>query len=434
MNRVRSFLSQHWFATLLLISFVGFQVYDRAPTKSRARPKVTTATPSVEDVAKLEERRQGLIESEIRDQKLTGTPLALAPSQGNARRVLPREWFYHGPSLPTELSGDVLAKLGIKLENETPPEFGLTDEVIRAVADQSYALIGQVADEGLTGYSLHVRLNHTGEASTGFDKDRRRVVISIDPTLAVYSLGHELAHVLLGRVTADSILPGFVNEFVAEAAEKNGTPTLGNGPRFDYERLNRPIFGLSRTLDGTTGVIGTNSPLDGFRYDLLRLGGEKIGADKHRELAHEIVVLALNADRPLSMADVKPLFETYGLGDCVLFTETTEVGAYVDVAFTTDGVPFVFNKQVDGQGVESSFPATLRFTWRKDGKPLWSFSGGTNEAGMFVDAGGATYAPFADQYDVTIGTETIVYMIDGEHDPLAVEQTKTRVVPLAHSL
>lgn len=431
--KIRTFLKTNWLGVAILIAIIGFGIHDRWP---KSRPKSRPAqTISAEELrAKLEARRSEQLESEIRDERTNGVPIAFAPDQADVHRVLAREWFYHGPVLPTEPSVDILGKLGVKLENETQPEFGITDDMIRAIADESYALIGNVADDGLKGYTLYVRLNHTGEASTGFDKERKRVVISIDPTLVGFSMGHELAHVLLGRVTADTILPGFVNEFVAEAAEVNGTQALGSGPMFTYDRLNRPVFGLSKTLDGVTGNIGVNSPLDPFRYDLLRLGGEKIGTDQHRALAREIAVMALDADNPLSMADVKPLFEEAGLGDCVLFTETTKVGAYMDVALTTEGIPFIFYKQVDEQGVESSFPANIRFTWRKDSKALWSFSGATNEGGMFIDMGGASYAPYADQYDITIGTETITYMIDGDDDPLAVERTKVQLTPLAHSL
>ncbi len=420
---MRLFLAKNWQFLVLLAAIGSWAAYDhRYEWGIVKRPARTTKI----------DRQAGAVTSSSLEVLLgkSGPPVvptapALGQDPANVRSI-PRDWLYTPPAMP-QPNTDVLAVIGVKLVNEFNGDFGVTDDAIRGTADLSYGLLG-IADKDLKGWELVVRPGN-GVANTQMMTEQRRAVIQIDPSLVPTAFGHEMTHFLAGKVTADNLVPGFISEFIAEAAEINGKPPAQGPDIFDYDRLNRPILGISTSLSGVVGKIGADSPLDGFRYDLMRLGAAKIGAEKHRAVATQIWQAAEKADKPLSLADVKPYFDEAGLGDCVLFTETTEPGVYVDIAVSTDGVPFIFYKQVDNQGVETSLPANLRLTWRKGEQVLANYNGATNEAGIFVDSGMFTVAPYADMYEVTIGTQTWAYRLDGN----APEMTVTPKA-VAHSL
>lgn len=316
------------------------------------------------------------------------------------------------------VNGDILGQLGVQIDNEYGDSpYGITDADIRAAADVSYNRLG-IADSCVKGVKLVVRDSDVlGEASTTqWRQDHSQVIVTINGLNWDSDASHEMTHVLMGCVAAEERLPGFLAEFISEAAEVSPDWfPVGKTPleSMTYDELNVPTLGIGKDLSGASSTINANgAPLDGPRYDLLRMAAIKIGPAKHRELAKAIYAMAANSTKPTTLDQVKPLFDQAGIGDCVLFHETTAPGLYVDVAFRNDGMPVILYKSIDSTGVESSFPATLRAVWRKDGKPLAKTEGMTNPLGMLVDDANAPFAAMSDEYDVTIGTTTYVYKVD----------------------
>jgi hypothetical protein len=350
------------------------------------------------------------VEPNAKEPAMTAIMPAPNTDPDNAGEI-PREWIYDPPKLPPP-TVDVLKRAGIEVENEFPP-FMLDEDTIRGAADRAFAVLGTY-DESLRGWTLTVR-QADDVAETYWIEGQKRAVVRIDIRAVPYALPHELVHVLLGRATREAMMPGFVNEFLANAAELHQQPRPPQ-LNFDYDRLNRPILGLGQSLTRIEGKIGNDSPLDMERYLLLELAGEKIGQERFENLAAELAHAALVAEKPLTLSDTKAHFDRYGIGDCVLFTQTPGPGIYVDLALTKDGLPYIMYKQVDGQGVESSInQANIRVTLKREGDALFNFPvGSTNPNATFLDPAGMPLFPYADSYEVTIGTHTYVWHIAGQ--------------------
>jgi hypothetical protein len=301
--------------------------------------------------------------------------------------------------------------LQIEISNEIPESLGVTEELIRSAADVAYAAIG-THDEDIRGWKLSMRVGDANE--TNVDAERRQIVLSINPLALSTALPHEMVHVLLGLASgsANAMLPGFVEEFVASSAIIYPYERPMHH-RFDYDRLNRPILGVSKSVTGISGRIGMENPLDMERYLLLEFAGEKIGSAAWRTMAHNLAVMALGANEPLSLEDVRGTFEGFGLGDCVLFTKTTAPGIYVDLALTVDGLPYVMYKQVDSNGLESSIaPTSLRLSLYSRGESIYDFPlGQTGSSGVFVDNAAMPVFARADEYRVTLGPHTFKWTV-----------------------
>ena len=83
-------------------------------------------------------------------------------------RSLPSKWFTHDKNEPMTVHEDILAQLGMKLENQMDEAgFHVSDESIRAAADSSFRKIGIANKEFLKGYTLSVRYEPTQGTRAG---------------------------------------------------------------------------------------------------------------------------------------------------------------------------------------------------------------------------------------------------------------------------
>jgi hypothetical protein len=345
-----------------------------------------------------------------------GLPAAEATAP-DAVRLIPRSWVFQPTPLP-EMTGDVLAQLDITVHALFGDDTEMKTEVeenIRRAADVAYQRIG-ARNESIRGWTLEVMDNggDFSSAHTEFQTELRRIVIHIDPSMIPYSGPHELVHVLMGDVTDRDLLPGIIAEFVATAAEINELP-IPQAP-FNYERLNRPILSTSQTVDGKSDRVGSGSmmsPLDGLRYELLRLAGKKLGTDAYIALARQLYNAALEADEPLSMVDIKPYFDKAGLGDCVIFQRTAEPNTYVDLLWTTNSTPFVVYKRVDASLAEVPIQDTMQLSWKRGDELLAHGQVPANPGGIFNDESvGYTAAPYADSVRITLGSNVYNFEFD----------------------
>ncbi len=332
------------------------------------------------------------------------TGLFAAKGQEQATRVIDRGDLYLRPALPLS-HDDVLTSLHIKLVNET----SVPDADLRAAANASRDQLG-IVDQALYGWTLSIRNTENGDMpSTDFNEQAQMIIITMNQSLLPFAGPHEFTHALAGP-TARAHMPVAMNEFMATAAELYQPPGADQNP-FTYQILNRPILSTSKNPNGEDDTMrDQGAPLDGLRYELLRAAGKQIGPAAYHTLAHQIWSLAMAADHKLRADDFQPLFAEAGLGDCVLFTHSTEPGVYVDVIVNTQHMPMVLTKYIDGQGQETVPDAPLTLTWRKDGQAIAQFQ--SRSTPVFTDDASTLYSSDMDEYVVTLGNLTYSYKID----------------------
>lgn len=307
-------------------------------------------------------RFEKAIEQDQKQLASMGVLNVIQPTTGELGR-LSRVVVDHRAPLPTfpKPSVDILGQLGIVIENQYDGEYGLTDEAIRGVADAAYAKLG-ILDEGMRNFTLSVRMTDDG-AMTNIDAKRKLAIVMISPDMISLSVQHEIAHVLTGTMAGDSDIAHIATEFVAIAGEDDAS--YGQIRRdWSYDRVNSAILGMSHTINGEAGVIHANNvPLDGYRYDLLRLTDEKIGEAGQGALAKAVYDAAVKRGA-FTMSDLRPMFEGAGLGDLALLNETLEPGLYIDLVFMKDGTPVVLAKTVDVDGYEGMTSTSFQVMWR----------------------------------------------------------------------
>lgn len=383
---VREFINKHWLVLLLATGFtgyLGYQNYEKSQatakwmeTLSGTRASGTTLEKSdfqsdgMSRECKRQEKRSGSHDLEARIAKdqaelsQRGVLTVIAPTNGPLGAKF-RLVSNHQPtpaSYPLP-SVDILAQLGVTLENQYAGDFGITDQVIRGLTDRAYSKLG-IADEGLRGWTLSIRLSESGINMTSLDEDKKLGVISLLPPNFERSAEHEIAHFLSG--------PGFIKnkgvatvamEFVAIAAETLD-PAADFRDHVSYQAFNLGILGTGRTINGESGVIhAANAPLDGVRYDLLRTTDELIGEDGQVKLAQAVYSQAMSQGS-LSMGDMEKLFIAAGVTDCQIFRETMEPGLYLDLTFLQDGTPVMLAKTIDQDGYEGLTQTSQQFIWR----------------------------------------------------------------------
>jgi hypothetical protein len=395
---MKQWLKQHWFNVALLVALAAVGVsanwHRLAPRPARLAPPSTSQ--SIAQMLPLGPPPSSIMVSPAADER-PEEPRTLT------RVAFKKQLETFNPSV------DILKKMNVTIENEFAGNFGITDEAIRGAADASYERM-KIAHPSIKDYHLVVRPNGMdGGANTQFFKNQKRVVVSIDPSAWQRSAAHELTHVLSGMVIQEDWLPGFLREFVATAAEPM---SKDEEVPITYEQFNRPILSIAKTVNRKDHQINAmNAPLDGIRYDLLRAAGRKIGTDRHRELARKIYDQAAKRGVAVPLEEFKPLFDEAGIGDCVLFQTASAEGTYLDVAMFTNGIPLIMFKQIDQSGVESVPMASLRLVWRKNGDAIGNVNASTTPVGLLADQSGAVFAPFADTYEITLGTTTYTYKI-----------------------
>ncbi len=310
---------------------------------------------------------------------------------------------------------DILAHLGVTLENQFDGEYGVTDMAIRGMADRAYGKLG-IADEDLRGWTLSVRMMEMG-ANTSFDEDRKLVIVNVGAMEFVRNIEHELTHVLAGAAfTGSERINHVAKEFVSVAGE---TLDVNDDIRksWDYDRLNMAILGMGRTINGESGVMHANNvPLDGFRYDLLRLTDEKIGEDGQEKLARDIYALGI-ANGSLTMDDLRPLFAAAGLGELAILTDTMEPGLYLDMTFMKNGMPMLLAKTIDLDGYEGLTNVPVQLIWR-DAKGMAIAGGSAQPISPSMALGDATaLATFSSSLEVRVSGQpfTFAWSEDGLH-------------------
>lgn len=256
---------------------------------------------------------------------------------------------------------DILAQLDITVENQFEDRWGMTDRAIRGMADQAYQKNG-ILDESLRDWTLSVRPSGQG-SNTFLDEARKVAIVNLQQGDELFSGPHELAHVLSGPTFLnDTDIPHVAKEFIAIAAEVTNPPTLRDTWSFSLQNV--PILGLGRTINGESGVIhAQNAPLDGWRYDLLRLTDEVIGEEKQVALAKTIWQQARESGS-ITMIQMQALFEEAGIHNLAIFTETTQPGLYLDMTFTKRGTPVILAKTVDADGYEGLTQVPEQIIWR----------------------------------------------------------------------
>lgn len=372
--------------------------------------------PETKTITMTEEELNQLVEERARVNPATPSIRPAAGEHPEEPRRLKKAEFYTAPIFP-EPTFDILRRLGVEVQNEFAGthmicDFGVTEAAIRGVADEVYGWL-ETADPMLTGWTLIVRAGQAGTfAETAFDTNAHMVVLSIDPQVAPWIMAHEMVHVLSGRINYENWLSGYAQEFTAVTAETVRPPWFD--PMFDYDRANRSILGFGKTYSGERGKVhAQNTPLDGMRYDLMRLVGDKIGKQEQRRLSKKIITMALEREARLADVEIQEIFAEAGIGDCVLFSNTQEPGVYLDVVVRTDGVPLILYKQIDDQGVESSFASPMRLVWLRQDIPIMVAETTTNPgSGVLLDDAARFLAPFADEYRIVLGTTTYSYRIE----------------------
>ncbi len=299
---------------------------------------------------------------------------------------------------------DILDELGVRVEVEHP---FISEEQVRRAFTWAYELLG-IADPAITRNDWTVVIadseNMSG-AETTMQPRFKRGRVAVSAPMFQFSGTHEAVHFLMGEVTYNNWLPGFVAEFIAAQAEEVLPP---DAQQDSYEILNRGILRLpfsTRTKNADReGAIGVNSNgvYDGMRYGLLRSITARIGAEKARSLAREVYQLAATNRRFTSVAELRPIFERYGVSDCVLFEDGDRPGTYVDFFFNTNGLPVVVYKKVSDRGDEGSFPGTLSIEYQKSGAMAYGVQVTTNPGGLTTDDAGMLVAHWADGVRIVI--------------------------------
>jgi len=318
---------------------------------------------------------------------------------------------------------DILAQLGVTIENQFEDRWGMTDTAIRGMADQAYVKNG-IMDETLRGWTFSVRPSGNG-SNTLLDVERKVAIVNLQQGDELFSGPHELAHVLSGPAFInDEDIPHVAKEFVAIAAEVTDPSTLRDTWTFSLQNI--PILGMGRTINGESGVIhAQNAPLDGWRYDLLRLTDEVISEDGQVALAQNLWKEARN-NGSLTMPQIKAQFEAAGIQDLAIFQETIQPGLYLDVTFTKTGTPVILAKTIDNDGYEGLTQVPEQIIWRdQDGNAIANGDPMPLQPAIFMD-GAEDLAAYASALEVRVAGEVYTFRFPSTAN---VSDTTKKVVP-----
>jgi hypothetical protein len=442
---MREFMKKNWLVLAIALGGLSIYGYEKYQThqrsqywkarlaNSKAEPTTTEASaePVLSDGMTAECKRQARLDSsrELEAKFLAdreqlakmGVLTVVTPTSGplgaKHRLVGERPPAVNYPAV----SGDILAQLGVTLENQYEGEYGITDEVIRGLADQAYRKTG-IADEALRGWTLSVRASDSGIKYTSLEADKKLGVIALNPPDFERIATHELSHFLAGdSFVNNEAIVGVAKEYVAIAAEVLD-PAKEFRDLWSYNFQNRPIFGLARNINGQSGMIhAAGAPLDGWRYDLLRTTDEVIGEDGQVKLAQAIYQTATEQGS-LSLEDMERLFVEAGITNCAIFQKTLEPGLYLDLLFMKNGTAVVLAKTIDSDGYEGITSTPEQIIWRNsEGEAI----GGTDtqplqSALMFADSAPLVHA--AAQLEVRVGGEPYTFELQ---NTVASGTTKT---------
>lgn len=326
--------------------------------------------------------------------------------------------------------GDVIAQLGMTLDNQFDGIVGVTDAAIRGMADRTLAKIGLLDETGLRGYTLSIRLMDGPGGNTTFDVDRKVAIVNLGVQTVATNFDHEFAHVLSGPdFLMNQDVAAVAKETVAMAAETiDASPGLRE--TWTYDRQNLPILGMGKTINGESGVIhAANAPLDGWRYDVMRLADEKIGEDGQVALARSVWKEA-TARKSLDLRGLEALYVAAGVKDLAIFQPTLDPGLYLDLTFQRDGVPVLLAKTVDQDGYEGISPAAMQVVWRdQDDKAV----GGMDPIPLqpaFTFSDAALLATYAGVLEVRVSGQVYTFQLD----PTVATSSKKASVPASQTI
>ncbi|MEI6511031.1 MAG: hypothetical protein WCO25_03230 [Candidatus Uhrbacteria bacterium] len=324
---------------------------------------------------------------------------------------------------------DIIAQLGMTIDNQFDGKVGVTDAAIRGMADRSFGKIGMLDEKGLRGYVLSVRMMDGPGGNTTFDVDRKVAIVNVGLQNVPTDFEHEFAHVLSGPdFLMNQDIAAVAKETVAIAAESLDPPGLRE--QWTYERQNMPILGMGKTINGESGVIhASNAPLDGWRYDSMRLVDEVIGEAAQVSLARTVWKQA-SERKSMGLRELEALYVAAGAKDLAIFRPSLEPGLYLDLSFEKNGVPVLLAKTVDQDGYEGISPAAMQVVWRDaDGKAM----GGMDPIPMqpafsFDDA--ALMASYASALEVRISGAVYTFQLE----PTLATSSKTSSAPAAQTV
>jgi hypothetical protein len=306
---------------------------------------------------------------------------------------------------------DILGQLGVILENEFNGEFGVTDDVIRGLADRSYGKLG-IADPSMRGWTLSFRL---GEADPLMSMDLKQkkvyIAMGIKEVLSIGPAEHELTHFLTGDVAAgNNAVARLAREYIAIAGESRDP--AGLRAKYDFERMNLAILGVSGSMSSPSNFIHAyGTPLDDWRYDLMRLTDEVIGEDGQVKLARQLYEQT-KSNNGLTLIDMQNMFMEAGIKDLALFNKNVEAGLYLDLTFQKDGAAVILAKTIDSNGNEGITPAPMQPVWRNnDGLIIGAGSPRPLQSSLTI-LDGATVAPYASSLEVVVSGETYTFIFE----------------------
>lgn len=456
MDKWKAFLKTHWWKIILLL-LVGSTLmdkYDAAQRSAYWKEKFEAraqSKPAKDDgdgpyagMSKecLAEQRDdmaaGIEKKVVADQERLmkmGVLTQIAPTAGPlgaaTRLVLDRR----APKTAfPPVRGDIIAQLGMTLDNQFDGIVGVTDAAIRGMADRTLAKIGLLDETGLRGYTLSIRLMDGPGGNTTFDVDRKVAIVNLGVQTVATNFDHEFAHVLSGPAfLMNQDVAAVAKETVAMAAETiDASPGLRE--TWTYDRQNLPILGMGKTINGESGVIhAANAPLDGWRYDAMRLVDEKIGEDRQVALARSVWKEA-SARKSLDLLDLEALYVAIGVKDLAIFQPTLDPGLYLDLTFQRDGVPVLLAKTVDQDGYEGISPAAMQVVWRdQDGKAV----GGMDPIPLqpaFTFSDAALLATYAGVLEVRVSGQVYTFQLEptvatsSKKAPVPASQTTTKFI------
>lgn len=437
MQRLKAFVAAHWWK--LLIAAVAIMLvhdkYESAQRSARWEAKLSqvAAKRSAASSPEAKEKRDnGMspeciaeehaanaagIEKKIAEdqEKLSkmGILSTVVPVDGPLGATTRRAANLRAPkTVFPPVQGDVIAQLGMTLENRFDGHFGITDAVLRGMADRAAAKIGLLDETGLRGYTLSVRVSDNGGANTTFDVEKKVAVVNVSVQMINAQFDHEFGHVLSGPAfLMNKDIATAAKEVVAIAAESDDA-SPGLRETWTYARQNLPILGMGRTINGESGVMhAVGAPLDGWRYDLVRLVDEVIGEEGQLALAKRVWKEA-GSRGTFGMRDLEALFVAAGVKDLAIFKDQAQPGLYLDLAFQKDGAPVILAKTVDADGYEGLTNVPMQVIWRDaEGQAV----GGMDPIPLqpaFIMGDAALMASYASSLEVRVSGQPYVFQLD----------------------
>lgn len=437
MQRLKAFLAANWWK-FLIAAVAIMLVHDkyesskraallRATLTQRADKRAEAADPETKEklsngmsrecIAEEHAANAAGIDKKVREDQerlaKMGVLSTVVPVDGPLGAAVRRAANLRAPKIEfPPVRDDVIAQLGMTLENRFDGHFGVTDAAIRGMADRAAAKLGLLDETGLRGYTLSVRVSDNGGANTTFDVEKKVAVINVGVQLLNAQFDHEFAHVLSGPdFLMNRDIATAAKETVAIAAEfDDASPGLRE--TWSYARQNLAILGMGRSINGESGVMhASGAPLDGWRYDLVRLTDEVIGEEAQVALARRVWAEA-SARRSYGMRDLEARFVDAGVKDLAIFKEQVEPGLYLDLGFQVDGVPVILAKTVDADGYEGLTNVPMQIIWRDaEGQAV----GGMDPIPLqpaFQMNDAALMASYASSIEVRVSGQPYVFQLD----------------------